>query len=53
MTFGFPGACYGLSCLPLKRYTEVPVTSCKLIWKEDLYRYNHVKMRSAEWTLIQ
>ena len=42
------GLCYRLNCVPQKRYE---VSKGNLIWKQDLYRFKQVKMRSFEWVL--
>ena len=48
--------CYGLNCAPPPQYVEVltPSTSeFNLIWKENLYKGNQVKVWSLGWALIE
>ena len=48
--------CYGLNCILSKTYAEAlnpQYPECDLNWKQGLYRYNQVKMRSLGWVLIQ
>lgn len=48
--------CYRLNCISQKRYVEALTQgTCdyKLIWKQGLWKYNTVKMRSFGLALIQ
>lgn len=43
--------CYGLNCVPSKRYIEIlsPSSSkSKLIWKQDLYEVSEFKWGHAQ-----